>query len=415
MKLLVISPFYPPLHLGGYEIRCKEVIDGLTRRGHEALILTTRSKGGECNDDKEVYSIERKLRQRVGSRNLLCQIFTDILDMKFIDHRINQFSPDIIYLWGIQTLSNALFPFLSRQNIQIVYDEGSSGLIHMAKIYARGIYFYNNENDPIVKKNFKKFINQLVNILSSNRITPQWIWPHDMQVYFNCTSSMKYAWQNGVPIGNASVIYSGIDIEKFPYQFREQINPPVRIIVPARIKPIKGTRDAIGLVRELKKRNIDVKLQLVGKVQSDEYLDEINQEIIQNDLATQVEILPMVSQSELSVLYRRSDICFCPSYLKPGFSRVPLEAMASGCVVITYGNEGAKEVIRDQETGLIISEGDFSFAANLIEELIKMPSLVQNISGNAYQQVEQGFTLDRYIGSIETYLLQCIQRSNITN
>ena len=409
MKLLVISPFYPPLHMGGYEIRCKEVVDGLIRRGHEALILTTRSKAGEWYDDKEVYSIERKLRQRVGSRNLICQIFTDILDLKFIDRKIKQFSPDIIYLWGIQTLSNALFPYISRQNIQIVYDEGSSGLIHLAKIYEQGIYFYNNENDPLVKKNSKKFINQIVNIISSNRITPQWIWPHDMQVYFNCTSSMEYASEKGVPTENASVIYSGIEIEKFPFQFHDQIGELVRIIVPGRIKLIKGTTDAIELIRELKKRKIQVRLKLVGKVQSNEYLYEINREIDQNDLATNVGVLPMVSQSELTQLYRSSDICFCPSYLKPGFSRVPIEAMASGCIVISYGNEGMKEVINDQETGFIIPEGDVKKGADIVEKLMHQPDLVREIIFNARQVVEDKFSFENYIDSIESFLLESVQ------
>jgi glycosyltransferase involved in cell wall biosynthesis len=41
MHILVISNLYPPDILGGYEISCSQIVDGLRRRGHRVTVLTT--------------------------------------------------------------------------------------------------------------------------------------------------------------------------------------------------------------------------------------------------------------------------------------------------------------------------------------------------------------------------------------
>lgn len=46
MRLLFVSNLFPPHHLGGYEIVCKQVADGLRERGHEVSILTSTHGNG---------------------------------------------------------------------------------------------------------------------------------------------------------------------------------------------------------------------------------------------------------------------------------------------------------------------------------------------------------------------------------
>ena len=41
MKILVVSNLYPPDVLGGYELGCKQAVDGLRARGHEVRVLTS--------------------------------------------------------------------------------------------------------------------------------------------------------------------------------------------------------------------------------------------------------------------------------------------------------------------------------------------------------------------------------------
>lgn len=41
MRLLIIVDSYPPQHTGGYELRCRDIVDGWIKRGHNAF--ATRS------------------------------------------------------------------------------------------------------------------------------------------------------------------------------------------------------------------------------------------------------------------------------------------------------------------------------------------------------------------------------------
>lgn len=41
MRILVISNLYPPYYIGGYELACKNVADGLRKREHEIVVLTS--------------------------------------------------------------------------------------------------------------------------------------------------------------------------------------------------------------------------------------------------------------------------------------------------------------------------------------------------------------------------------------
>ena len=40
MKILALSNLYPPDFLGGYELACQQVVDGLRSVGHDVRVLT---------------------------------------------------------------------------------------------------------------------------------------------------------------------------------------------------------------------------------------------------------------------------------------------------------------------------------------------------------------------------------------
>jgi glycosyltransferase involved in cell wall biosynthesis len=412
MRILVITAFYPPYHSGGYELRCKDVIDHLMEKGHEVIIITNRRPDPKCDARLDEDGIFRTLHLKQRTTHVFKQILHDCSDMQFIDRLAKKFRPEVIYLWHIQNLSNAILPYFSHQNIPIVFDEGGSGLFYLSKILNRGIYFYKNENDSIIKKWLKNSIYLAASLISSKLIKPKWSWPENMHVYFNSHSSAKHSQESGVPVKNPDVIHSGIKILKFPFVPRDSITAPLKIVTPGRIKPEKGTKDSILLVKKLIEENYEVQLLVVGEIQSKDYFEEINETIMKYGLSDVVRCLPMVTQDELAHIYQESDICFFPTYFKSGFSRVPLEAMASGCLVVTYGNEGSKEVVEDHKTGFIVSEGDVISAATLIEGLVKNPVHYQKMVLQARLQIEREHSMDRYIEKIEAYLYESLVKPN---
>jgi len=166
------------------------------------------------------------------------------------------------------------------------------------------------------------------------------------------------------------------------------------------------------LVAELlHKKNIQTQLILVGIPNDQKYLQKIKEFIEENHLETFIKFVNFVNNNEMNILYQTCDFCFFPSYQKSGFSRVPLEAMASGCMVLTYGNEGSNEVIVSHETGIIISEGDVSSVAKQIELIIQNPDLYKKIIREARLEIEQKFDMNDYVNHIENYLIKSMRTS----
>ena len=125
MKILVISAHYPPFHLGGYEIRVKNIIDQLSCRGYEICVLTNKTLDKNKQDNqKQNYSVIRKLHTRHQAKFFPKEIQFDLLDTRLLEKQIQVFKPDVIYLGHTYPLSKALLPYLAAQNIPLVYDEG---------------------------------------------------------------------------------------------------------------------------------------------------------------------------------------------------------------------------------------------------------------------------------------------------
>ncbi len=405
MKILVITAFYPPHHGGGFGLRCMDVVEGLRQRGNRVHVLTNRCLLPGCREHVNEEDTLRKLDLKPAGENAIQQIIFDRRELRKLQKVIERVQPELIYLWHLQNLSNAILPYLSSLSIPLVFDDGGSELIYLSRLQKRGLYFYKNERDPALKKLIKQLVKWFAHTISGGMIHPDWQWPQDMCVYFNSNSALENARPHGVPVEEAAVIPSGLNIARFPFKESLHTHSPVRILLPARIKEQKGCLDGILLVDELRQRGVPTRLLIIGEVQSAEYYELLQHKIAKLNLSEQVEIRPMVDPVEMSHLYREYDFCFFPSRFKTGFSRVPLEAMACGCLVFTYGNEGSNESIQNQVTGFLLNEGDIAYAADRIETVITDNTIYERIIIDARQQIEDNYSIETYLQKIEAVLM----------
>lgn len=407
MKILVITARHPPYHFGGYEIRCKNIMDELFSRGYEILVLTSVKEVAENQShDNSNYKVFRKLHLRHKTRGFIDEITSDFLDLEILEGAIRRFHPDVIYLGHITLFSKALMPYLAECKIPIVYDEGGSGLID--SWMERGIWFYFIErytSKHSILNFIKPFVINVIRLISRHKIKPQWMWPRNMHVFFNSELNRKNAIDCGVPIQGGQIIHSGVDINKFFYRSRSDLGHPLLFILPGRVEPKKGQLDGVRLVAKLIESDVVCKMTIVGDEWSASYHKELIDEIEQLHLKEKVQLMPMIMQQKLADLYQTADICFFPSYFKTGYSRVPLEAMACGSIVISYGNEGSDEIIKDRQTGFIVPAGNLQFIAEIVRDLISNPGMVCDIREAARNEIEEYCSLDRYVSNIERFII----------
>ena len=55
MRILVATNLYPPHYIGGYELRCRDIVEGLVKRGHDVYVLTSNYAVGRNVVEGNVY------------------------------------------------------------------------------------------------------------------------------------------------------------------------------------------------------------------------------------------------------------------------------------------------------------------------------------------------------------------------
>jgi glycosyltransferase involved in cell wall biosynthesis len=114
VKILVISNLYPPYFLGGYEIGCRNIVEGLRERGHEVYVLTSPShvyEEPESSNSKSSH-IFRALQlkafqpldnfhENVRSMAHFEAMVSNFTNTSLVLETIKEITPDCIYLFNI--------------------------------------------------------------------------------------------------------------------------------------------------------------------------------------------------------------------------------------------------------------------------------------------------------------------------
>lgn len=87
------------------------------------------------------------------------------------------------------------------------------------------------------------------------------------------------------------------------------------------------------------------------------------------------------------------------------FGLAIVEAMAAGTAVVATATEGAKEVIEDQKTGLLVPIGDVKRIAESVVNLLLVPEKRQRLATQSVQSAAKKFSLNRMVDDIEKIYL----------
>jgi glycogen(starch) synthase len=229
-----------------------------------------------------------------------------------------------------------------------------------------------------------------------------------MIVYFNSQQSLDAARRAGVPLREAQIVYPGIDTDLFAYEPRSGLSNPLRLLMPGRIVPIKGVHDGIAALARLRRLlpEVAVYLDIVGPATDPAYLEDLRTQIRSYQLSDKVAFRHQLTATEMAVLYRFSDICLFLSHQPFGLSRIPLEAMASGSVVIATGNEGSSELLSNGQTGFLVPSGDPLAVADTVATLYDRPEQFVRVSAQARREVEEKYSIEQTVLHIEQILEQ---------
>lgn len=115
-----------------------------------------------------------------------------------------------------------------------------------------------------------------------------------------------------------------------------------------------------------------------------------------------------VDDLQLNDLYRKSDVFVMPVKNDPidkeGFGLVYIEAAKFSTPSIATDMEGVDEAVLNNETGILVTDGDIEMLAKAIFTLINDDEYRMKLAGNAHKRAVSEFTCENQFAKLDEYL-----------
>lgn len=198
-----------------------------------------------------------------------------------------------------------------------------------------------------------------------------------------------------------SVIHCGIDVDTFcPAERRD--DGRLNILSVGSLIEKKGHAYLIRACRRLQERGVDFTCTIIGRGRDEPALRQL---INACQLEGRVKLAGAQPQSEVLNAFRHSDlfVLACVVDGRGGRDGIPvalMEAMAMQVPVVSTRVSGIPELVRHEETGLLVPPRDEVALADAIERLARDPELRARLARNGRAWVTEAFEAQRSAGQL---------------
>lgn len=180
---------------------------------------------------------------------------------------------------------------------------------------------------------------------------------------------------------------AGVDLAKFKPMPR--VDPVPKVLLPARMLRDKGIGEFVKAARLLHQEGIAARFVLVGG------LDQDNPSAIsraQLDIWCSEKVVEWWGHREdMPTVLGEADVVCLPSY-REGLPKALIEAAACGCPIVTTDVPGCREVVRDEENGIIVPAGNVVDLARAIKRLVLDPQVRRTMGEKGRAIAEKEFS-----------------------
>jgi len=409
LRVLFLTNFYLEYGSGGEDQSCQQVVEGLKQRGHTTLVLT--SMHATNNVPAEADGIYRSLYLEMDLVPLRHTItfFTkrkarEKHNLQVFERVLQQFDPDIIFIWGMWNLPYSLAAFAeARCPHKVVYRFAT----YWPTLPSQHEFYWRTPG----RKWYSRLPKQILGHIALAMLTKE---TQRVPLAFRHAICVSTATRNvlveaGVPVSHARIIYTGLDLQHYLNSGEQHSLPDedqsLKLLYAGRIYPEKGIDTLIEAMSKLVygQGKRDIRLSLAGSGSVD-YENDLRQLVNRSRLTDNVSFLGWVPPAELPEFLRKFDVLVVPSIWPEPFSRTVLEGMISGLVVVAARTGGTPEIIVDGENGLLFMPNDSEDLAKKIACLLNDPESHNRIGYAGRQTILERFTMTKMMDEIESYL-----------
>ena len=143
MKVLVLTNMYPPHHLVGYELSCRDVMERFRARGHDVMVLTTtmRLPGVADAPEPDPIPVRRELSfywsdHRIVKPVVWKRLVLEPRNQDALLRALDDFAPDVVSAWNMGAMSLGLLTRVVESSIPLVLNICDEWPIHAPLIDA---------------------------------------------------------------------------------------------------------------------------------------------------------------------------------------------------------------------------------------------------------------------------------------
>lgn len=361
LKILQISSAQS---LGGGERHLADLADGLAARGHEVRVALRPSS-----------PLISELK-KIPGENITTLSLRNALDAK-----------------SARDLSK-----LVRSNkIQIVH-------AHMARDYPPAAYAVR------LNKNSRLIVTRHV-LFSLNRLHRITLSRAERIIAVSQAVAFQLRADGIVPDEKISIVQNGIDSDRFRkargqfsrQEFLRSWGLPVDSLLVGTVgelTPLKGQEEFLQAAARVLKSHPNAYFFIagIGSARENRYREHLEHLIEKLDLIERV--IQVGRLDDIAQLYCALDVFVSASHTE-SFGLAIAEAMASSTAVVATETEGAREIIRNGETGLLVPVADVDRLAEAVLMLLKENEKRICMGAAAQQVVSAQFSLERMIDETE--------------
>jgi glycogen(starch) synthase len=406
VRILVVSNFYPPHVIGGYEIGCSDVVEALKSRGHDIRVLTSSYGCSKAEHSGQVFrwlETDRSLHIDGSSRDLPRILRKESINRRAFERLCRDIEPDIVYVWNPTHISLSIAAIAQQKGLPVCFFVSDHWLSDWE---ADSLYSLRRRSPR--RTGMRLIWKPLLAMLQASRVLPN-EGPDFKNVQFASHYLERSAQQTSALVGNAEVIHWGIDAERFP--LNHTTRTARRLLYAGQLTSLKGVHTAVQALRIV----VDdpaARSTMLTIAGGPDYDDRIHRLVSSLRLENNVRFTGFISRDRLQALYKDHDIFLFPSVWDEPFSIALLEAMSSGLAVVGTNTGGTTEILRDEVNALIFPKEDPEACATQIKRLTGDAGLFAKIRLSGRQTVESQFRLEDMVDRVEYALIRLVRQSD---
>ncbi len=421
MKILLVNHRF--FISGGPERYMFNIMEGLTRRGHEVIPFSIRYSRNHptpyahyfvnpLGRENEITFKEQTLRPATLWRTFSRLFYAPDVE-KAVGRLIRETRPQVAYiLHYLRKLSPSLLVGLKKANLPIVVRLSDYGMIcpqahclrdgSSCELCIHGNLWPSVHHRCVQGSFFISFLNALAT------------WFHRFKHYFDLIDvfvttnrfMQKMMLSAGFSEDRLKHIPTFTDFNRF-----KPISKENYIVYAGRIEFIKGIHVLIEALVQLRKRRPDLtlKLKIAGSGDS-QYYKMLIKKVADLGLQDVVQFLGELDTDKLSILLGKSYLSSVPSLWYENLPNAILESYACGTPVLASNIGSLAESVKDGETGYLFKPGDPESLSERLEYCLDHPHHVSKMAHKARYLIETIYSPEKHLINLEGLFNELIQK-----